>query len=88
VLVLSEFAGASDDLRQALLINPHDIEGVKDAVMRAIDMPVAEKRRRMRALRKRVLENDVIKWSRVFLEELKHSTTAHPVSHDHPDDRR
>ena len=88
VLVLSEFAGASDDLRQALLINPHDIEGVKDAVIRAIDMPVAEKRRRMRALRKRVLENDVVKWSRGFLDELKNSTTAHPVSHEYPDSRR
>lgn len=88
VLVLSEFAGASDDLRQALLINPHDIEGVKDAVVRAIEMPVAEKRRRMRALRKRVLENDVVKWSRGFLDELKNSSTTHPVSHEYPDSRR
>jgi trehalose 6-phosphate synthase len=87
VLILSEFTGASDDLRQALLINPHDIEGVKDAIMQAINMPASERRRRMRALRKRVLENDVVKWSRVFLEELANSATAHPVSHQHPDAR-
>ena len=33
-LVLSEFAGAADELKQALLINPHDIDGLKDAIMR------------------------------------------------------
>ncbi len=88
VLILSEFAGASDDLRQALLINPHDIDGVKDAIIRAIEMQPTERRRRMRALRKRVLENDVTKWSRVFLEELARSTTAHPVSHEHPEERK
>ena len=37
VLVLSEFAGAADELKAALLINPHDIDGVKDAIMRAVD---------------------------------------------------
>lgn len=88
VLILSEFAGASDDLRQALLINPHDIDGVKDAIVRAIDMPETERRRRMRALRKRVLENDVVKWSRVFLEELALASTSHPVSHEYPDIRK
>ena len=71
VLVLSEFAGASDDLKQALLINPHDIEGTKDAIMRAIEMPKSERSRRMRSLRKRVLENDVVKWSETFLDALQ-----------------
>ncbi len=70
VLVLSEFTGASDELRTALLINPHDIDGVKDAVMRAIEMPRAERRKRMRALRKRVRENDVTHWSESFLRAL------------------
>lgn len=70
VLVLSEFTGASDELRQALLINPHDIDGLKDAIVRAIEMPRAERRRRMRALRKRVRENDVAHWSRLFLQTL------------------
>ena len=36
-LVLSEFAGAADELRQALLVNPHDIDGVKEALARALD---------------------------------------------------
>jgi len=71
VLVLSEFAGASDELRQALLINPHDIAGLKDAILRAISMPRDERRRRMRALRRRVREYDVARWSRGFLADLE-----------------
>ena len=70
VLVLSEFAGAADELPSAVRINPHDIDGMKDAIMRAIDMPSAEQGRRMRALRRKVLENDVARWSQSFLEAL------------------
>jgi trehalose 6-phosphate synthase len=73
VLVLSEFTGASDELRQALLINPHDIEGLKEAMLRAIDMPKRDRTRRMRALRKRVLTHDVQRWSSTFLEALTRS---------------
>ena len=70
VLVLSEFTGASDELTRALLINPHDIDGVKDTILRAISMSRRERGVRMRSLRKRVLENDVAKWSSQFLQEL------------------
>jgi trehalose 6-phosphate synthase/phosphatase len=69
-LVLSEFAGAADELRQAILVNPHDIEGLKDAMMEAASMPPREQRRRMRTLRKRVREYDVARWSAQFLETL------------------
>lgn len=70
VLVLSEFAGAADELGSAIRINPHDIGGLKDAIMRAVDMPTAEQGRRMRALRRRVLDHTVEDWSREFLEAL------------------
>jgi trehalose 6-phosphate synthase len=70
VLVLSEFAGASDELKSALLINPHDIDGVKDAIITAIGMPTRERSNRMRALRRRVMEHDVDRWSADFLEVL------------------
>jgi trehalose 6-phosphate synthase len=70
VLVLSEFAGAADELKTSLRINPHDIDGLKDAIMQAVEMPRAERRKRMRALRKRVRENDVAHWSREFLHTL------------------
>jgi trehalose 6-phosphate synthase len=70
VLVLSEFAGAADELPSAIRINPHDIDGMKDDIIRAIEMPPAEQGRRMRALRKRVIEHDVARWSRSFLDAL------------------
>jgi trehalose 6-phosphate synthase len=70
VLLLSEFAGAADELGSAIRINPHDIGGMKDAIMRAIEMPGAEQGRRMRSLRRRVLEHDVSDWSKSFLEAL------------------
>lgn len=75
-LILSEFAGASDELGSALRVNPHDIDALKDTIMRAIEMSPAEQGRRMRAMRKRVLEHDVAAWSRSFLEALE---KAHPT---------
>ncbi len=70
VLVLSEFTGAADELRQAVLVNPHDIAGLKDAIMTAIEMTPAEQSKRMRSLRRRVLDNDVEAWSSSFLQAL------------------
>jgi alpha,alpha-trehalose-phosphate synthase [UDP-forming] len=69
-LVLSEFTGSADELSSALLVNPHDIEGLKDAIVRAAELPRAEARRRMRAMRRRVCEHDVGHWAATFLEEL------------------
>ncbi|WP_194764165.1 alpha,alpha-trehalose-phosphate synthase (UDP-forming) [Microbacterium sp. UFMG61] len=70
VLVLSEFTGAADELRQAVRVNPHDIAGLKDAIMTAVAMTPAEQGKRMRSLRRRVLENDVDAWSSSFLRAL------------------
>ena len=70
VLVLSEFAGAADELKQALLVNPHDIEGLKRAILSAVHMSRAERRTRMRSLRHRVLTHDVERWSMEFLGAL------------------
>ena len=69
-LVLSEFTGAADELTQAIKVNPHDIDGLKEAIMQAIDMAPKDKDRRMRALRRRVREYDVARWSRRFLDDL------------------
>jgi trehalose 6-phosphate synthase len=77
VLLLSEFTGAADELRQAIRVNPHDIEGLKDAIMAAVEMTPAEQGRRMRALRKRVLEHDVRAWSSSFLEALAAVRSRH-----------
>jgi trehalose-phosphatase len=71
VLILSEFAGAADELGTALRVNPHDIEGLKEAMMRAVEMTPGEQGRRMRAARRKVLEHSVEDWSREFLEALE-----------------
>jgi trehalose 6-phosphate synthase len=70
-LVLSEFTGAADELAGAFLINPHDIEGLKAAIVRAAAISPAEARRRMRSMRRRVRENDVAHWAASFLDALK-----------------
>jgi trehalose 6-phosphate synthase len=76
-LVLSEFTGAAAELRQAYLVNPHDLEGVKDTIEAALNQPVEEGRRRMRSLRRQVLAHDVDRWARSFLDAL---TESHPRS--------
>ena len=73
VLILSEFAGAADELKRAMLVNPHDIDGLKDTILQAIAMPKRDRAARMRSLRRRVLENDVEKWSAEFLRVLTDS---------------
>ncbi len=73
VLVLSEFAGAADELKSALLINPHDIDGLKESMVQAMRMPAKERASRMRSLRRRVRDNNVAAWSSSFLETLQRS---------------
>ena len=70
-LVLSEFTGAADELSGALLVNPHDIDGLKEAIVHAARMDTREMRSRMRKLRRRVLADDVRKWSQTFLRTLE-----------------
>jgi trehalose 6-phosphate synthase len=70
VLVLSEFAGAAIELKDAVLVNPHDTDGVKDALHTALTMGPAEAKRRMRAMRRQVLTHDVDRWARAFLDAL------------------
>jgi trehalose 6-phosphate synthase len=69
-LVLSEFTGAANELRQAYLTNPHDLDGVKDVIEAALNQAPEDGRRRMRALRRQVLTHDVDRWARSFLEAL------------------
>jgi trehalose 6-phosphate synthase len=75
-LVLSEFTGAADELGSAFLVNPHDIEGLKDAIVRAATVSPAEARRRMRSMRRRVREYDVARWAASFLAALDAAPAA------------
>ena len=69
-LVLSEFTGAADELAGAFLVNPHDIEGLKDTIVRAATTNPQVARRRMRSMRRRVREHDVARWAESFLDTL------------------
>ncbi|MFW0789200.1 alpha,alpha-trehalose-phosphate synthase (UDP-forming) [Gordonia sp. CPCC 205333] len=77
-LVLSEFTGAAAELRSAYQANPYDLDGVKDAIMAAVNQDPAEGRRRMRALRRQVLAHDVERWAHSFLSTLAESQPTVP----------
>jgi trehalose 6-phosphate synthase len=69
-LVLSEFAGAAGELRQSFLCNPHDLDGVKDALMRAIQVDPVEGPKRMNAMHTYIRAHDVRTWADSFLTAL------------------
>jgi trehalose 6-phosphate synthase/phosphatase len=67
VLVLSEMAGAAEELQEALLVNPFDRDDLADTLNRALILPEAERRARMSALRDRMQRNTVDRWVDHFL---------------------
>ena len=69
-LVLSEFAGAAAELRQAFLCNPHDPDGIKDSLMRAIHADEMDAARRMRIMQRHLRSHDVRHWAHSFLSAL------------------
>jgi trehalose 6-phosphate synthase/phosphatase len=75
VLLLSEFAGAATELREALMVNPYDVEAMADAIEQALEMPVDERRQRMQALRAQVKSRDVHWWVSHFLDALQSAPT-------------
>ena len=70
VLVLSRFAGAAEQMREALLVNPYDIPATAQAIQRALQMPLAERRIRHAALIAQIREHDVHAWRSDFLGAL------------------
>ena len=70
VLVLSEFAGAAAELAEAVVVNPYDVDAVAETIRRALQMPREERHRRMRPMRRRVIEHDVHAWAKAFIERL------------------
>jgi len=69
-LVLSEFAGAASELRQAYLVNPYDINGLKVRLLEAMTDTPLNRARRMKQMRRQVFENDVNRWASCFLDDL------------------
>jgi len=66
-LVLSEFAGAAEELRDAFLVNPYDTEGLKDQIEAAVSMDCDEQKAHMTAMRDVVARNDLAAWATAFL---------------------
>jgi trehalose 6-phosphate synthase len=69
-LVLSEFTGAAAELPESYLVNPHDLDGLKDTLVRALESHPSENRARMRAMRRHVRSHDVRSWARSYLRLL------------------
>ncbi len=75
VLVLSRFAGAAEQMPEALLVNPYDIPATARAMARALCMPLVERQERHTALLAQVTKHDVHAWSRSFLDTLSDAQT-------------
>jgi len=69
-LILSEFAGASRELTDAILINPYSIEEFAEAFKLAVEMPQEEKEKRMKAMRSVIENNNVYKWAGTIISDL------------------
>jgi len=70
VLILSTFAGAAQELSDALLVNPYDVQQVASAILRALEMPTEEQATRMEHMRTNVRENNVYRWAANLLSDL------------------
>ena len=71
VLVLSRFAGAAEQLKEALLVNPYDSQGMADSIQQALQMPLAERQDRHQKLMARIRKHDVHWWRNAFLQALE-----------------
>jgi trehalose 6-phosphate synthase len=71
VLVLSKFAGAANELDAALLVNPHDIEGMANAIALALAMPLAERCMRYEAMMRKLRGHTIQRWFADFIEALQ-----------------
>jgi trehalose 6-phosphate synthase/phosphatase len=72
VLILSEMAGAADELGEAIIINPNNVEEVADAICEALRTDLNEQKLRLNTMQKKLKENDIFKWADGFLDELKY----------------
>lgn len=70
VLVLSLFAGAADEMKEALLVNPHDLDGVADAIATAASMPLVSRIERWHAMMDHLRKNNINHWRQRYLEAL------------------
>ena len=70
MLILSRFTGAAHELRDALLVNPYDLEETAEAIRAAVEMPPEERRERMRRMAQLVREQNIYRWASLLLDDL------------------
>jgi trehalose 6-phosphate synthase len=73
VLVLSKYAGAANELDAALLVNPHDIDGMARTIATAFSMPLTERRMRWEAMMTKLRSHTIQQWSADFIDALQES---------------
>ncbi len=71
ILILSEMAGASKELVDALIVNPNNLQEVANAIVQALEMSPEEQRTRMISLRETVTKFDINHWVKIFMDQLK-----------------
>ncbi len=87
VLILSEFAGAAEQLSKgAIMVNPYNVEETADAIYRAHTMELSEREKRMRAMRMDVKRNDIFQWVDWFLTAFDHESSKQPKASARPYD--
>jgi alpha,alpha-trehalose-phosphate synthase [UDP-forming] len=84
ILILSSFAGAAEELVDALLVNPFSIDEMADAIHRALEMPRDESRKRMRRLRTATAENTIYRWAAKILMTLLKIDSSEPAEYGTP----
>lgn len=75
VLVLSKFAGAAEDMREALIVNPYDVDDMAHNLCRALTMPLEERQERQAALMQRIRKHDAANWLKSFMAALENNET-------------
>ncbi|HEY5460609.1 MAG TPA: trehalose-6-phosphate synthase, partial [Deferrimonas sp.] len=80
VLILSQFAGASRELKDAVIVNPYDIEQMADAICLSLRMEPAERSERMRRMRTNVREYNIYRWAGKLIGELARLRLADETS--------
>jgi trehalose 6-phosphate synthase len=80
VLILSRFAGAAEQLKEALIVNPYDIEEMANAIKAALDMGLTERRDRHQALLAGIRRHDTYTWCRTFLDSLERISRRAPLA--------
>ena len=73
VLILSQFAGAAQQLDEAVMVNPHSPDDIARAIRTALDMPLDERKRRWEKLHASVRDEDIAKWTQNFVTDLENA---------------